>query len=270
MKRLIALAFCTAIATVAFSAPQAPARPTAAKRPTRINMRDMTPEQRAKLREARMRQHGGIINIEGKGYLAVLDAQKQFTQNDLTNTVAQMQKFVQGLRVEFKPVDAFSITSAKEAREKSGAAACIFLIDDPKLPMSLIALEESWGAVNIAPLREGNPAPGKFLFRFQKEFIRISSIVFSGAKSQYKTSPLQSVTSLAELDRVVGDKYGVDTLMQIANHLPEIGVECDKKITYREACQRGIAPQPTNEFQQAIWKQVHEMPSEPIKIQKRK
>lgn len=67
----------------------------------------------------------------------------------------------------------------------------------------------------------------------------------------------------------LGENYGIDTVQAIVKHLPEIGVECAKRITYREACQRGIAPQPTNEFQKAIWDQIHELPSEPITIKKK-
>lgn len=264
MKYLILATICSMLAVPAFSAPERPARPQSAKR---VSMKDMTPEQRAKLREARLRQHGGLISIKGKGHLAVLSAQKDFGHSDITNSVDQLQRFVRGVRVEFSAIDAFSIKSAKQAREKAGAGACIFLIDDPELPMSLIAIEESWGAVNIASLRDGNPSKEKFLFRFQKEFIRVSSIVFSGVKSQYKTSPLQSVRSISDLDRTIGDNYGIDTLMAIANHLPDLGVECDKQITYRQACQRGIAPQPTNEYQKAVWDAVHAIPQKPMKIE---
>lgn len=264
MKHLIIAALCSVVAITAFSAPQTPARRQSTKR---LSMKDMTPEQRAKLREARLRQHGGLISIKGKGHLSVLSAQKDFGHGDITNSLSQMQMFVRGIPVKYESIDSFSIKSAKEAREKAGAGACVFLIDDPELPMSLVAIEESWGAVNIAPLRDGNPSKEKFLFRFQKQFIRVSSIVFSGVKSQYKTSPLQSVLSVADLDRTVGDKYGIDTLMAIANHLPELGVECDKQITYRQACQRGIAPQPTNEYQKAVWDAVHAIPKKPMKIE---
>ena len=36
--------------------------------------------------------------------------------------------------------------------------------------------------------------------------------------------------------------------------------------TYKKACEEGWAPNPTNEFQKAIWDKVHELPTEPIKI----
>lgn len=258
MKRLSLTLACTLLAATALCDNAKPKRST---------LKDMTPEQREKLRELRMRQNGGFLDVEGKGHLAVLNAQQQFGEADVTNSLEQLKAFVRGLQVKFLPAS-FSVATAKAEREKSGAGACVFLVDDPSLPMSLIALEEGWGVVNIAPLKDGNPSAEKLALRFKKEFVRVSSVVFSGCKSQYKTSPLQGVSSLAELDKTIGENYGIDTVMAIATHLPEIGVICAKKITYREACQRGIAPQPTNEYQKAIWDQVHELPSQPIQIKK--
>lgn len=121
--------------------------------------------------------------------------------------------------------------------------------------------------VNLAPLREGTPSAEKFAQRFRKELIRVSSIVFSGAKSQYMVSPLQSVTSVASLDKTVGDQFGIDTMMGVVKHLPEIGVVPDQRITYREACRKGIAPAPTNEFQKVIWEKEHSIPKNPMTIE---
>lgn len=258
MKNLIALA-CALFAMTAFSD---------AAKPVRKSFKDLTPAERARIVELRMRQHGGIVELSNKGQIAVLNAQKQIVDDDVTNTIAKLRSVVHGARVDYKTVDGFSIATAKAIREKEGAAACVYLVDDPQLPMSLVAIEEGWGVVNVSVLRDGNPDAGKLKARFDKEFVRVSSIVFSGAKSQYKTSPLQSVTSIADLDKTVGENYGMDTVIAINGHLPEIGVIAAKKITYRDACQRGLAPQPTNEYQKAIWDQIHSIPSAPITIKK--
>lgn len=257
MKTLIVSTVCALLAAAAFAEGKPYVNP----------YKNMTPEQKEQLKLLRLRQHGGFLDLDGKGYLAILNAQTQFGEADVTNAVTKLCRVVTGLEVKFLPAS-FSIATAKAEREKSGAGACVFLVDDPALPMSLVALEDGWGVVNVAPLKEGNPSPAKLAARFHKQLVRITSVVFSGCKSQYRTSPLQSVTSVAQLDRTVGENYGMDTIMAINTHLPEIGVVCAKKITYREACQRGIAPQPTNEFQKAIWDQTHELPTEPIAIKK--
>ena len=37
--------------------------------------------------------------------------------------------------------------------------------------------------------------------------------------------------------------------------------------TYKKACQEGWAPNPTNEWQQAIWDETRQLPTKPIKIE---
>lgn len=183
----------------------------------------------------------------------------------ILENVRPLVNFVHGLKVEVRPAK-FSLATAKAEREKAGAGAGVFVTEDPALPMSLVALEECWGMVNLAPLKAGAPDAAKFASRFRKELIRITSVVFSGAKSQYRTSPLQTVKSAAELDKTIGDAYGIDSLMNIVKNLPDLGIEPDKRITYMAACQQGIAPAPTNDVQKAIWDKVHSLPTAPLKI----
>jgi len=234
---------------------------------TKVPRKPMTDEERTKLMEVRQRQTGGFLDIKGKGHVAVLNCGTDVGEEAVREVVKPLVDFVRGLNVEVRPAPKFTLASAKGEREKAGAGACVFVADDQALPMSLIALEDGWGMVNIAPLREGAPDAAKFALRFRKELIRVTSVVFSGAKSQYKVSPLQNVTSVAELDKTVGEQYGIDTMMAVTKHLPEIGVVPDQRITYREACRRGIAPAPTNDFQKAIWDEVHKLPTKPIKIE---
>lgn len=231
----------------------------------RVERKPMTPEQIEKLKEVRARQTGGFIELKGHGHLGVYNNVESLVSNEsIEAALKQVKDFVRGLNIKLAPV-AFSFETAKTAREKDGAGACVYIVDDAKLPMSLVALEDGWGVVNIAPLKTSD----KSLFerRVTKQFIRISSIVFSGVKSQYKISPLQSVTSVAELDKTVGDKFGIDTMMAIQQHLPEIGIQRDEMITYYIACQRGIAEAPTNQYQKAIWDKFHTTPKNPMKIE---
>ena len=251
MKRILVFAALEA-SVVAFAKP--------------VARKPMTPEQMAKLREARAKQTGGLVNVKGSVCLAVFNAQKDFTEDEIKANYKSLTDFARGLVIKVQPAK-FSISTAAEELAKSGAGAGVFIIDDASLPMSLVALEEGWGFVNLAPLREVNPSKEKYAFRFKKQFIRISSVVFSGVKSRFMTSPLQSVRSIAQLDKTIGDKYGMDTMTEILNHLPEIGVFKDELITYREACRRGIAASPTNEYQQAIWNKIHAVPKNPMKIE---
>lgn len=229
----------------------------------------MSPEQKEKLLIARQRQTGGFIEIRGHGKLTLFNSQSYLSVADIESIVKPIADFAKGLRltVESQP---FSIENAKKTREAAGAGACVYIADLERLPMSLIALEDGWGVVNIAPLRFDNPDAKVLSSRIQKEIVRVTSIVFSGVKSQYKISPLQGVSSVADLDRTVGDQYGIDTLMAVVKHLPDLGIVCDQRISYREACRRGIAPAPTNDFQKAIFERVkadkERGPSKPLTI----
>ena len=251
MKKIIFLA--------AIAASMAALAETAARKP-------MTPEQLAKLRAARQKQTGGIVTVKGSGHLAVFSEQGDFGEDEIKACYKPLTDFAKGLSIKVQPAK-FSISTAAAELAKSGAGAGVFIIDDAALPMSLVALEEGWGFVNIAPLRAGNPSREKYALRFKKQFIRIASVVFSGVKSNFLTSPLQNVRSVAQLDKTIGDNYGMDTMTGILNHLPEIGVMKDEQITYREACRRGIASAPTNEFQKAIWEKEHAVPANPMKIE---
>ena len=45
------------------------------------------------------------------------------------------------------------------------------------------------------------------------------------------------------------------------------GVSKERRVPYRVACQQGWAPAPTNDYQKAVWEEVHAVPSDPMKIE---
>jgi len=250
-KIILTLATVATLTSVAFAeAPKTPAT--------------MTPEQLAKMKEVRMRQTGGLLQIAGEGYLAVLNAQKELPDAALEAQADALRKCARDVDVKILP-STFSLATAQSEVKKTGAAAAIFIVDDAALPPSLIAMEEGWGAINVAKLKGADAK--KLEARFGKEFVRVASVIFAGPQSQYKTSPLQTIRSVEELDKMVGDKYGMDATMAIMNNLPKIGVKPARMISYRMACQEGIAPAPTNDIQKAIWEQVHATPKRPMKIE---
>jgi len=62
----------------------------------------------------------------------------------------------------------------------------------------------------------------------------------------------------------------VDRVQCMVNFLKANGMSQEQRATYRHACEQGWAPAPTNDYQKAIWNEVHEMPTEPIKIKYQK
>ena len=255
MKKAIFSAIIAAIATTLWAE-------------TAMNNTELTPEQKAARAEARRRHTGGFVEFPGVGKIAILNNQNAMPQEIIDENANALRTLARGIEVAVQDA-AFTLGGAKEARSAIGAAAAVFVVDDKALPISLIAIEDGWGVVNVAPLKEGADE-AKLKSRFKKEFVRVCSIVFTGAKSQFKNSPLQSATSVSDLDKIIGENFGIDTMTAMMNHLPEIGVKPGSKMTYRNACMQGIAPEPADEYQKVVWEEVKaqksEDPSNPIKI----
>lgn len=143
----------------------------------------------------------------------------------------------------------------------------LYIVDDAKLPMSLIAPEARWAVVNVAPLATGRgEKPAFFEARVRKEIARIGCLLFGGVGSDYKQNLLSFVSDPEGLDRSATDDLPVDGLQRCERYLRDVGVRQWRLVTYRDACQHGWAPAPTNDVQKAIWEQVRKIPDKPIKI----
>ena len=143
----------------------------------------------------------------------------------------------------------------------------LYIIDDDKLPMSLVAPEGRWAFVNVAPLAAGRgEKPQFFNARVRKEIARVAGILFGGIGSGYRGNLMSFATSAADLDKRDSERIPADVVMRSSSFLLGIGVRPFRRTSYRRACQEGWAPAPTNDVQKAIWDQVHQLPTEPIKI----
>ena len=227
---------------------------------TSVAAQKMTAEERESLIQQKV---GGFIELEAKGSIVVINCQQYFDINNITNSISLARKNLQSTInvVEGK----FSVETAKREVSSRNGTAGVFIVDEPSLPMSLVSLEETWGMVNIAKLREGTSAD-VLAKRASKEFNRVLATVFGGGLSSQKSSIMRPMTKASDLDRVVNVWIPFDTMNVMFNALPEYGITHRKRIPYIKACQEGWAPAPTNEYQQAIWDKVHAMPTEPIKI----
>ena len=143
----------------------------------------------------------------------------------------------------------------------------LYIIDDEKMPMSLVSPEGRWAFVNVAKLVEGRGAqPQFFAARFRKEVMRLSGILFGGIGSGYPNNLFSLISSAEELDRYDNESFPADRLIGTSGFLKGVGVRPFRKVSYRRACQEGWAPAPTNDIQKAIWDKVHALPTTPLKI----
>lgn len=217
------------------------------------NLTDAEKEaKKAAAKQKMMEKTGGIIEKAGTGKLAIVNCQKKYETSAIA---AKAEQFNKVLRIAMETSE-----GAWKLGDKLpvGANAAVYIVDDPALPMSLVATEAHWGVVNVAEL--DTPA------RFNKAFARTAIMTFGGGVSQFKGSPMQSVSSPADLDKVLNDAITFDAMTAMMKNLQAIGVTQAKKTTYRKACMEGWANQPTNDFQKVIWEEVHAKPTNPMKI----
>ena len=138
--------------------------------------------------------------------------------------------------------------------------------DSDKMHSLTLYPDERRAIVNVAMLVGDNPSKEKLAMRTRQEVSRAIAFLVGGG-SQYPGTLAGSITRIQDLDRFNNDEMPPDVFMRIETNLKEAGVRPIYRATYRQACEEGWAPEPTNELQQAIWKQVHQIPDKPITIE---
>lgn len=223
--------------------------------------------KRAAHQKMLMEKHGGLIRQNGtpSGRIVVLNGQKSVASADLEKAAGSATSRIKGL-VSFVDGEAADVKSAAALKAKAKADFAIFIVDDPDLPMSLLATEAQWAICNVAPLKDGVKDDLQLKLRAQAEFMRVFGILCGGASSQFQASRIMNgIAKPSDLDGVTPE-LPVDILTKFTPYLTTRGLKPEKMTIYRKACQEGWAPQPTNSFQKAVWDEVHALPTKPIKI----
>ena len=191
----------------------------------------------------------------GQGSILILNQQKRVNTSEFES--------VAKLFAEMTECKVFA--SDKEVP----ATICLRVTDNSSAPHSLLAPEDHWGEINIAKLVDdlsSDKAKSKFLAsRARKLAIKSLSILCGGGASQFPDN-LMNTATIREMD-YHKEQVPVDLVDRYTTYLKQLGITPRVTASYEEACQEGWAPQPTNEFQKAIWDKVHAIPQKPIKIE---
>ena len=226
-------------------------------------------EDVAARRAKRIADAGGLVQVSGGGKVVVLNCQSTTPELQFVEDAKRIGREIK-TTVEVRSTNClFSVASAKKLVERSGGNAVIFITDDSALPMSLVALEERWGVVNVAAMKVDGPSQEKINSRVHKMFLRVVCNVLGASTSHYATSPLQPVSSLSDLDKVIGDTLTFDSVGAMLIHMPKIGISRIKYMSFRKACYEGIAPAPANDLQRKIADEVRRELSEEAAVSKR-
>ena len=213
---------------------------------------------------------GGMVLKPGTrtGYLVVVNGQDKVTTAELKPTIAKIQE-VLNLNVEVIDGATATLSTAKGLREELKANAAVFIVDDPELPMSLIAYEDRWGIVNVAKLADEKTNKVQRFGRTKNEMVRVLAMVCGACESQFPSSVLNVGVRPRDLDMASAD-LPYDVMNRMVSSLKKSGVTPAVYATYKRACKEGWAPEPVDEVQKVIWEKVKaeqsESPSNPIRI----
>jgi len=217
-------------------------------------------------REDVLRATGGRLlePNSGKGVFVIASAQDKVELKDIQALANIIQS---ATMIEIHVVQSSDEMNAATLRKLS-AQMGVSVVDVPGKPGLIVAPEEGWAVVNIAPLAAGQDGKLNFARRVRKEIYRAFGMVAGGCGSSYQGNLLDPIRTPDDLDMYPESdlQMPIDMLQKMPKFCDKFGVRPWRMTTYRRACHEGWAPAPTNDYQKAIWEKVHAMPTEPIKI----
>ena len=202
---------------------------------------------------------GGFLVKENKGSVVeVYNDQTLCPKAAITGTALMFNKL---LFCKVNVIDG----PAPQGAMPTNVAARIVVVAMDSVPALLAAPEEAWAQVNVKPLLADNPDETTLRQRTIKEMWRALGLSLGCAYSATQPCVMSEVRSLSDLD-AIPRIMGPEAQSKVDVTARRRGVVPIQYVSYRQACEEGWAPAPTNDVQKAIWDKVHAMPTEPIKI----
>ena len=229
------------------------------KKPTRAELEN---------RPAVLKKTGGFLDVAAVGVsVVVVDTREkpgvaadQFKEvfERLSKTNVKVEKVARNANE--KPH-----AKALAALKANNAAYVILIAESSDCPGLCVMPEERIAIINAKRYLGGNDplAPET---RLIKEVWRALGFVGGVGYAPYQNDVLQPVYNLRELDALVYQVMQPMNFQKMYAQMAKFGVKRARHIPYRLAVMEGWAPQPTNEYQKAIWDEVRAAPKNPMKI----
>ena len=236
----------------------------------------LTDEQRAERRAMmaakraeRIAAAGGMVTKPLQGNAArIVSAQKRIPLDLIDSVVAQFNTGL-SMQIEVSAMerDGDIWETIKKVQLLPNTGLVTVIVDDPKLPRILSALEDGWSVLNVNGLDDDMPPKEVYENRIRKEINRAFAQAAGAGLSLNKPCVMESAYTLHELDNIQFPVISPEAMSKIqeAGNKKKIGRIVRK--TYLKACQEGWAPTPTNDVQKAIWDKAHAIPEKPMKIE---
>lgn len=223
---------------------------TSVRRPV---MKALTPDQRKLM----LQRTGGLLNKPVHGpFILFLDLRKNTKDDVLTTFADDAQKVLRfPIKIEKEATtEVFQVLKMK--LENSSNASVVAIIDESSFANLLIAPENRWAVVNVAPLKTKNVTNVVLSERIRKEIWRAFGLMMGAGNSAYPQCPLKSVLKPEDLDAIKGRFLSPGPLNNMIAHGKLLGLQQLRLTTYKRACEEGWAPAPTNNYQKAIWNEI--------------
>ena len=215
--------------------------------------------------DAYFKTNGGMVQLKGKGSLVVLDCREDNGNINYEQAIAKL-KDTFNISVGKEIGIRFSFQTARNQIVAAGANVAVFIVDDSRLPMTLCASEENWALINVNKLRGDNPSPKNLEKRLNVLIVRQACRALGSDETKAENCTFHTIQKPKDLDVIDSLDVTINPYMSIVEVLPLRGIEAYEYGTYRDACESGVAKDPTNDVQRAIWREVHSAPQNPIKI----
>ena len=192
-----------------------------------------------------------------KGFIAVLNRQTKVEEKELAGAVESIRRD--------RP---FVFKFVKDDTEAKDAAVVIRVVDEQGKPPMTVSPEIGRGEMNVAALVadvKSEAGKKKFLVsRARRELMRTIAYALGAGGTRFPGNIMSSVV-LRDLD-YCNEALPADTLEALAHNAEKLGLKPEYVVPYEIACEEGWAPEPKTEEQKKIWKDVHALPENPIKI----
>ena len=169
-----------------------------------------------------------MVRVSGQGKIAIVNACSA-AASPIESAASDIRRILM-LEVETKS-GTWSLVDAAKSFENTGANAAVFVVRDPTLPMSLVAMEAKWGIANANGLSDAC---------LKKEILRVATIVLGGASSKYPASTMRAVFTPEDLEKKAGDAITFDSMMSIFNYIPYLGMKQARFMDREDAIEMGV------------------------------
>lgn len=215
-------------------------------------------------------EFGGEIVVWPKdpGKFLFVNAQKKIGDDVLAKPIAAIAG---NFAIDVRKVNGETpdLRAVPAALKGLGAKGAIWIVDDPSLPISLVAVEDGWGLLNVARLLADSPDATKLAKRVSKFIHRtFANVNGIGDSTMMPACVMKQAVGVAGVDALVCATYSPEACSKISSFLMMSGYKRCNRGTYYDACEEGWAPAPTNAVQKKIWDKVHQLPTKPLVIQR--